>query len=468
VSLRSGPNTIAYRYDNGDSGNVNLDWLQVRQLGAYQAEEGSLVGGAKPRTSHAGFSGRGFVAGFESTGASTELNVTADHTGQTSLTLRYANAIGSDGQSTTRTLGLWVNGSRFGQVSLPPTGSWDTWASRTETVSLRAGANTIAYQRDAGDSGKANLDQVTVFQPPPTPTISSIPASPSSDNTPEIRGGLGGGSPAQVKVYRNATCSGTPDATGAAAQFTGVGITVSVPSDATTPISAQSTDSAGNNSGCSDNINYTEDSTPPPAPTWTGTNPSGPANDNFPWLTGVAAGASTVSIFVGGACSGVPAATDSVETFASPGIPVTVDDDSSTAFSASATDAAGNTSACSTTIGYDEDSIAPGITPRGAQRQHLRGGRVTIGADCDESCGLAARFDVLRYSHGRRYVLRRHAYTARSWTGRFSRRFLLSKSIIRRLKHLPHGERIVVSFVLNAKDPAGNVATTPYRVQLLR
>jgi hypothetical protein len=269
-------------------------------------------------------------------------------------------------------------------------------------------------------------------------------------------------------VYRNGNCSGTPDATGTAAQFTGVGITVNVPSDATTPISAQSTDSAGSNSGCSYDVKYTEDSTPPPAPMWTGTNPSGRANDNFPWLTGAAAGASTVSIFVGGACSGVPAATDSVETFASPGIPVTVDDDSTTAFSATATDAAGNTSACSSSIRYVEDSIAPGITPRGPLRQHLHGGRVFIGAVCDESCGLSTRFDVLRYRHGRRYVLRRHAYTPRSWARHFSRRFLLSKSIIRRLKHLPRGERIVVSFVLNAQDLAGNVTTKRRGVQLLR
>ena len=72
---------------------------------------------------------------------------------------------------------------------------------------------------------------------------------------------MGAGSPTQVKIYENASCSGAPDATGTVAQFTGAGITVNVPGDATTALSARASDAASNDSACSNTINYVEDST---------------------------------------------------------------------------------------------------------------------------------------------------------------------------------------------------------------
>ena len=59
-------------------------------------------------------------------------------------------------------------------------------------------------------------------------------------------------------------------------------------------------------------------------------------------------------------CSGSVAATGSAAAFASPGLTVSVANDSTTTFHATATDAAGNTSACSTSsITYVEDSTPP-------------------------------------------------------------------------------------------------------------
>ncbi|MEA2440917.1 MAG: hypothetical protein QOH76_2341 [Thermoleophilaceae bacterium] len=472
VNLNFGANTIEYRYDGGDSGNVNLDWLQVRDLASVQVEEGKLLGGTKPRTSHTGFFGRGFVAGFEANGASTVLTISADHSGAAQLSLRYANGVGSDGLLTDRTLGLYINGSRVRQIVLPPTGSWDTWFSQTENVNLQGGANTIAFKREVGDSGKVNLDRVALFQLPPTPRIiGTTPGSPSNDDNPKVRGTLGGGSPAQIKLYRNANCSGAAHATGTAAQFVGGGIALHVASNATTAISARATDVAGNDSGCSNSLNFTEDSTPPPRPTLTGSNPRSPANDNYPWLVGSAPGAVSVSVFEGSDCSGPPIATDTPGTFASPGIAVSVDDDTITDLSVSARDTAGNASACAAdTITYVEDSWAPIISVRGSRRQRLRKGRVTITGDCDEDCRLSPRFQVLLYSHGRKRVLARYKGTPLRITSGvgFNSWLRPPKSIIRRLKHLRRGERIVVRFALNAADPAGNVGSTEYLVQLRR
>ncbi len=52
-----------------------------------------------------------------------------------------------------------------------------------------------------------------------------------------MTGTLGAGSPTQVKVFKNATCSGTPDATGTAAEFSGAGIAVTVTDNCSNSIS---------------------------------------------------------------------------------------------------------------------------------------------------------------------------------------------------------------------------------------
>jgi len=84
------------------------------------------------------------------------------------LQVRYANATGGDGQNTTRTLSTRVNGSAGPQLSLPPTGSWDTWGTASTTVSLPAGTSTVTVVKNAADSGHVNLDSVAL-----TPTATT-------------------------------------------------------------------------------------------------------------------------------------------------------------------------------------------------------------------------------------------------------------------------------------------------------
>jgi archaellum component FlaF (FlaF/FlaG flagellin family) len=101
----------------------------------------------------------------------------------------------------------------------------------------------------------------------------------------------------------------------------------------------------------------------PPAPTFTGTDPNSPANDNSPKVLGSAPPGSTVNLYASADCTGQPAATGTATRFASPGIAVSVPDDSSTTFHATAIDADGNASACSRdSITYVEDSTAPDTT----------------------------------------------------------------------------------------------------------
>jgi hypothetical protein len=108
------------------------------------------------------------------------------------------------------------------------------------------------------------LDPTMIPPPPPSPPTltGTSPRSPANDNHPEVEGTLGSGSPTLVSIYTNRTCTGKPAATGSPPTFTGGGITISVPDDSSTPISATA-GNAGGDSGCSNSISYVESTSPP-------------------------------------------------------------------------------------------------------------------------------------------------------------------------------------------------------------
>jgi hypothetical protein len=204
--------------------------------------------------------------------------------------------------------------------------------------------------------------------PPSAPQFTGTdPTSPANNNSPRVKGTAQAG--ATVNLYKAATSADcTPEnlaATGAAADLASPGLQVSVADDATTRFRATATDVAGNTSNCSaGSITYVEDSTPPSAPQFTATDPASPANNNSPLIKGTAQAGSTVTLYKADTpadCTAANlAATGTAAEFSSPGLQVSVADNTTTRFRATATDAAGNTSSCSAgSITYEEDSTAP-------------------------------------------------------------------------------------------------------------
>lgn len=98
------------------------------------------------------------------------------------------------------------------------------------------------------------------------------------------------------------------------------------------------------------------DEEPPAAPLLNSTVPASAANENHPKIVGTAEQGSTIKIYSGTTCEGSPVATGGNDELAAPGIAVSVADDSTSQFSATATDAALNTSPCSNPISYTEKS----------------------------------------------------------------------------------------------------------------
>ena len=144
-------------------------------------------------------------------------------------------------------------------------------------------------------------------------------------------------------------------------------LTLDLDTSAATPgfASVTITNPDGQSTSCSNALIIGSDATPAATPNPQGTSPPSPANNNGPTVFGSGADCgSEVSIYADDpTCTTTPVMSGSATAFASPGIPVSVADDSSTDFYAQASSVANVPSACSPTpVTYVEDSTPPQVT----------------------------------------------------------------------------------------------------------
>jgi hypothetical protein len=105
----------------------------------------------------------------------------------------------------------------------------------------------------------------------------------------------------------------------------------------------------------------TIDTVAPVAPDVTA--PASPGSSSAPLVMGSAEAGSTASLFTNPTCTPAAVASGSAAAFASPGFSAVVSAGSSTRFSATAGDVAGNLSPCSTSLAvYTQDSVLPTVT----------------------------------------------------------------------------------------------------------
>lgn len=219
------------------------------------------------------------------------------------------------------------------------------------------GKTTSGGRLDAGAA-------TDLFDPvgPPAPSLNATsPTSPAEDNQPRLKGSAQAGT--NVDIYANPTCSGSPVASGSAAQLAGSGIKVTVEKETVTEFSASATDLVPLTSDCSEPISYTEssDDVPPAAPQLTGTDPATPNASGTPLILGTAEAGSTVRVYADPACGGSPVAAGSAAELESPGISVEVAEGVIAVFSANATDTGDNVSECSVPIFYTRpEATEPG------------------------------------------------------------------------------------------------------------
>jgi hypothetical protein len=218
------------------------------------------------------------------------------------------------------------------------------------------------------------------IKPAKPSALVTVPATTGSDAAPKVKGTIDLGDTATVQLFKNADCSGSPAATGTAADFTtGAGIAINVDPNVSTQIRALALDAATNKSDCSDPVAYLHDNVAPDHPASLTLVPASPNASHTPVVKGTAEAGSTIKIYDSSACSGTPLATDTRDKFESDGIQVTLPMmDKTTTLFVTATDAAGNVKTpCTASIAYTRDASPPpapvvsGTTPASPSRTEL-------------------------------------------------------------------------------------------------
>ncbi|WP_147444149.1 MULTISPECIES: Ig-like domain-containing protein [Corallococcus] len=290
----------------------------------------------------------------------------------THYALQYANGGITTRAPRTFTLQGW-NGSAWVVVDTRPNEiNWSGFERREYAVTSPGAYAKYRLNVTEDNDSRAGIEVISLgglelFRcqtdtvPPTVPVLTGFtPVSPSKTTTnPVLAGTTEAG--ATVKLFLGASCQGTPLATVTAASNGGFSSTLSLTANTTSTLSATATDAANNASACSSSISYQHDSIAPSPPTLTGFTPVSPSTNLQPLLSGTGEPNATVRLFAGASCQGTPLATlTAAATTGAFSRLVSVTANTSSSFSATATDAVGNTSLCSTASVYRHDSVAPG------------------------------------------------------------------------------------------------------------
>ncbi len=157
----------------------------------HEAESASCTGTID--SNWTGFSGGGFCNGTNAAGAYVQFTVNASVSASATLGVRFAN-----GTTTSRATSLVVNGSTVQSPSFEGTGAWNTWVTKTLTVSVNSGSNTIRLN-PTSSGGLPNIDYLDfevggTQEPPPTGSWPTPTGQVNVDGTIQVpSSGLDGG-----------------------------------------------------------------------------------------------------------------------------------------------------------------------------------------------------------------------------------------------------------------------------------
>ena len=205
---------------------------------------------------------------------------------------------------------------------------------------------------------------VTSYDPlhlsPPAVFLSSTPASPTRLSSTPALFGTTSAAITQVLFFDDASCSHSVG-TGTAANFSTVGVQVTLTPNQTSTIYAETVEPFGNKSACTLLTNFTHNSLAPVGPVFVSVTPISPNNTSItPLIVGTLPGnAVSVAIFSDAACS-ISLATGTSATFQSTGITVPVTTNSTTLIYAQSIDGNGVSSFCEYLTTYINNTIPPG------------------------------------------------------------------------------------------------------------
>ena len=254
------------------------------------------------------------------------------------------------------TVTVFDGATQLGTTTVNTSGAW---SFTTGPISDGAHTFTVTATDAAGNTSQASqpIDPIIDTTAPAAPTITSF--SPDSgvvgdgitnDNTLTLTGTAEANS--TVKVYDGATLLGTTTANGTGAW----NFVTAALANGTQAFTATATNAAGNTSTASSALNVTVDTTAPVAPTISSFSPA--SSTPVLTLSGTAEASSTVKVYDGATLLGTAIANGSgAWSFATATLA-----NGTHAFTATATDAASNTSTASSALNVTVDTIAPAGT----------------------------------------------------------------------------------------------------------
>ena len=148
------------RQNNGGKPVVLAAYMNYNQeYGPIYEAESAILSGVSVNTNHPGYTGTGFVDGFETVGDSITWTIDFPETGDYSFVFHYANATGA-----TATRNVYVDGRFLGQVSFANQVNWVTWAADAwiQIEGLTAGTHSVTLKYDSDNIGAINVDHLTL------------------------------------------------------------------------------------------------------------------------------------------------------------------------------------------------------------------------------------------------------------------------------------------------------------------
>ncbi len=122
----------------------------------YEAED-AVKTNVGVNNNHTGYSGTGFVDGFETVNDGVSFVIYAPTEDDYYLRFRYANATGA-----TATRNVYIDGQYAGRVSMKSLANWDTWGNGILTVRLKPGLHHVVFLFTSENSAAINLDYLEV------------------------------------------------------------------------------------------------------------------------------------------------------------------------------------------------------------------------------------------------------------------------------------------------------------------
>ncbi len=147
----------------------------------YEAETSPAVCTGTIDSDWTGYSGSGFCNGTNSAGSYAQFTVSAPASGTATLSVRFAN-----GTTTARAVSVIVNGTTVSTATFEGTSTWTGWTTKTLTVPVVAGSNTVRLNPTAA-AGLPNIDYLDANVPDggttPPPTASALYVSPTGTDS---------------------------------------------------------------------------------------------------------------------------------------------------------------------------------------------------------------------------------------------------------------------------------------------